>query len=187
MNAKEKNLNNLYRARVAHLKWVNTVKLLVSGFKVDKSHMTLPIIQDTEVGAWYYNQALQFAQFKSQNVLEEMESLLEAMFNYYAKIYAIYFTEKQNAIRSLFGKKEHTVGHNEKELASRYYEDIIKLSDEFKGKLHTLERQMMALQEKEHEMVSDFNLADPVSESKREALEIKEEEQIEEVYSLRAR
>ncbi|MFT7880416.1 MAG: hypothetical protein ABXS91_08490 [Sulfurimonas sp.] len=187
MNAKEKNLNNLYRARVSHLKWVNTIKLLVSGFKVDKSHMTLPIIQDTEVGAWYYNQALQFAQFKSQNVLEEMERLLEAMFNYYAKIYAIYFTEKQNAIRSFFGKKEHSIGHNDQELASRYYEDIIKLSDEFKSKLHTLERQMMALQEKDHEMVSDFSLMNSESAPEKQVLKIEEEEEVDEVYSLRAR
>jgi hypothetical protein len=187
MSAKERNLNNLYKARVAHLKWVNTVKLLVSGFNVEKSHMTLPIIQDSEVGAWYYNQALQFSQFKSQSVVEEMESILEAMFNYYAKIYAIYFGEKPSSFRSFFGKKDKGVNENEKELASRYYEDIVKLSDEFKQKLNTFERQMTALPESDHAQVSDFSMLDPEPEAEKKVLRKKEEEVEEEVYSLRAR
>lgn len=187
MGVKEKNLNNLYKARVAHLKWVNTIKLLVSGFHVEKSHMTLPIIQDTEVGAWYYNQAIQFSQFKSQSLLEEMENILEAMYNYYAKIYAIYFNEKKSSIRSLFGQKGKDVSANDKELASRYYQDIVKLSDEFKQKLNTFERQMTALPESDHELVSDFSMLDEEIELSRKSSPQKEEEEVGEVYSLRAR
>ncbi|MDM5272720.1 hypothetical protein PGH07_11100 [Sulfurovum sp. zt1-1] len=156
MNAKEKSLNRLYKARVAHLKWVNTIKLLVSGLNVDKSHLTLPIIQDSEVGKWYYNEAIQFSQFRSQSVLSEMEILLESMFNIYAKIYEIYFTQKQSTLKSILGMKNNTLNRHEIELAGRYYEDIVKISDEFKSKLHTLERQMMAMQENEHALVSHF-------------------------------
>ncbi len=187
MSSKEKNLNNLYKARVAHLKWVNTIKLLVSGFKVEKSHLTLPIIQDSEVGAWYYNQALQFSQFQSRNVVEEMETILEKMYDYYAKIYAIYFSQKENSIKSLFGKKEHSISNNERELASRYYEDIVKLSDEFKNKLHTLERQITAMQESDHALISDFSMLDPEPTEKIKELVGEEEVCETEHYSLRGR
>ena len=187
MNAKEKSLNRLYKARVAHLKWVNTIKLLVSGLKVDKSHLTLPIIQDSEVGTWYYNEAIQFSQFRSQSVLAEMETLLEAMFNMYAKIYEIYFTEKQSTLKSFLGLKNTTaLNRHEIELAGRYYEDIVKLSDEFKSKLHTLERQMLAMQENEHQLVTHFEEEEIVLQPKKK-VKVVEEEVEEAVYSLRAR
>lgn len=187
MNAKEKNLNNLYKARVAHLKWVNTIKLLVSGFKVEKSHLTLPIIQDSEVGAWYYNQALQFSQFHSRNVVEEMETILEKMYDCYAKIYAIYFSQKENSFIGFFGKKDYRINHNEKELASRYYEDIVKFSDEFKSKLHTFERQLTAMPESDHNVISDFTLTVIVSNEKIKSYATNEERSETAHYSLRGR
>lgn len=186
MNAKEKSLNRLYKARVAHLKWVNTIKLLVSGLKVDQSHLTLPIIQDSEVGTWYYNEAIQFSQFRSQSVLSEMETLLEAMFNIYAKIYEIYFTGKQSTLKSILGMKNNTVNRHEAELAGRYYEDIVKLSDDFKAKLHTLERQMLAMQENEHQMVTHFE-EEEIEIKPKQSVHVQEEEEEEAVYSLRAR
>lgn len=176
MNAKEKNLNRLYQARVAHLKWVNTIKLLVSGLKVDKSHLTLPLVQDSEVGRWYYNDAIQFSQFRSQSVLEEMEILLEAMFNMYAKIYEIYFTEKQSSLKSFLGiKNTATLNRHEIELAGRYYVDIVKLSDEFKSKLYTLERQMLSMQESEHVLVSHFEAEERAVQPKKKMAQAKEE------------
>lgn len=187
MNTKEKNLNNLYKARVAHLKWVNTIKLLVSGFKVEKSHLTLPIIQNSEVGMWYYNQALQFSRFQSKNVVEEMETILENMYDYYAKIYVLYFPQKESSLISLFGKKDHSVSSNGRELASRYYESIVKLSDEFKNKMQTLERQMMAMQESEHQLISDFSMHDSESHEKLKELICEEETCETEHYSLRGR
>ncbi|UFH59664.1 hypothetical protein [Sulfurovum mangrovi] len=176
MSAKEKSLNRLYKARVAHLKWVNTIKLLVSGFKVDQSHLTLPIIQDSEIGRWYYNEAIQFAQFRSQSVLVEMETLLEEMFNIYTKIYEIYFTHKQSTFKTLLGIKNHTVNRHEMELAGRYYEDIVKLSDEFKGKLHTLERQLLAMQENEHALVSHFEMEEETAVKPKKNVPSVEEE-----------
>lgn len=187
MNAKEKSLNRLYKARVAHLKWVNTIKLLVSGLKVDQSHLILPIIQDSEIGTWYYNEAIQFGQFRSQSVLSEMETQLEAMFNVYAKIYEIYFAQKQSTLKSILGMKEKSVTRHEAELAGRYYEDIVKLSDEFKSKLHTLERQMMAMQESEHALISHFEEEElEVVVKQKNKVQVKEEENDGEVYSLRA-
>lgn len=187
VNAKEKNLNNLYRARAAHFKWVNTVKLLVSGLSIEKRSLPQPIIQDTEIGGWYYNQALQFSRFTSQQVLEEMEALLEKMFNYYTKIYTIYFNTKKSSFGGFFGKKDRGVSSNDVELASRYYEDIVKISDEFKSKLQTFERQLTALQEDEHAQITNFKMMDEETEKVKRVKQKKKEEEEGEVYSLRAR
>ena len=75
MNAKEQNIQRLYKARTTHLKWVNSLKLLVSGFDIDKKTLT-PLLQDSEFGKWFYNEAMQFSQFNSKNVLEELETYL---------------------------------------------------------------------------------------------------------------
>ena len=186
MTAKEKNLNSLYKARASQLKLVNTIKLLVSGLTVDKNRMVLPIVQESEIGTWYYEQALQFSRFTSQKVLEEMESLLEEMFNFYAKIYTIYFQEKKSSFGAFFGKRDHGVSNNDAELASRYYEDIVKLSDEFKKKLQVFEKQLVGLQENEHGQISDFSLFDEEKERKTARQAQRDEAEVE-VYSLRAR
>ena len=103
VNTKEKNMYRLYKARTAHLKWVNTIKLLVSGFDVDKKALT-PLAQDSECGKWFYNEGIQFAQFNSKNVLDEMDGLLESMYNIYTKIYSIYFGDK-GGLKSFLGLK----------------------------------------------------------------------------------
>lgn len=154
VNTKEKNMCRLYKARTAHLKWVNSVKLLVSGVSVDKKHLT-PLAQDSELGQWFYNEAKQFAQFNSKNVLEEMEELLDEMYNIYAKIYSIYFAKEQGKLKAFLGFKS-TASKYEMELASRCYEDLIELSDQFKNKFGVLERQLLALGDPKHEMVRVF-------------------------------
>ncbi|MDH4944932.1 hypothetical protein [Sulfurimonas sp. C5] len=154
MNTKEKNMYRLYRARTAHLKWLNNIKLLVSGLNVDKKQLT-PIVQDTELGQWFYNEAKQFAQFNSKNVLEEMEELLENMYNIFAKIYSIYFGEAKSSLKTFLGFK-NSASKYEIELATRCYEDIVVLSDQFKNKFGVLERQLFALSDVKHEMVRVF-------------------------------
>ena len=154
MNAKEKNIHSLYKARTAHLKWVNTLKLLVSGFAIDKKTLP-PLLQDSEFGKWFYNEAMQFSRFNSKNVLEEMEILLESMYDIYANIYAIYFGEK-SPIKNFLGFKS-SANKYEIELASRYYEDIVKLSDQFKNRFKVFESQILALSQEKHEAVQAFD------------------------------
>lgn len=155
MNAKEQNIQRLYKARTTHLKWVNSLKLLVSGFDIDKKTLT-PLLQDSEFGKWFYNEAMQFSQFNSKNVLEELETYLESMYDMYANIYAIYFGER-SSIKNFLGFKSSTNKY-EIELASRYYEDIVKLSDQFKNRFRLFESQLLALSNEKHEMVKPFDL-----------------------------
>ena len=183
MDSKEKNMARFYAARAEHLKWVNMIKLLTSGFKVDKE-MLKPLFQDSDLGKWYYQEAIQFAQFNSQIVLDEMEELFEAMYNSYSSIYAIYFGESESGLKSFLGIKRSVVSNNDKLLASRYYEDIVKLSDQLKGKFKIFERQLLALPNDRHECV---NRIEDESKYSLQSLSTEHSEEEGEVYSLRAR
>lgn len=159
MNSKEKNIDSLYKARTAHMQWLNYIKLLVSGLKLN-SEPPSPLLQDSKLGNWFYNEALHFAQFNSKQALDDMEVVMEALYNKYSKIYAIHFEHKKN----IFGMKS-SPSKNDLELASRYYQDIVLLSDKLKKILHTVERQMFALSMEQHDSVTNYtnnNQADEV-------------------------
>ena len=154
MTTKEKHMHRLYQARTTHLKWVNTIKLVVSGFEIDGKAFT-PILQDSAFGKWFYHEAMPFAQFNSKNVLDEMETILETMYDHFTNIYAIYFTERQSSFKSFWGFK-NGANKYESELASRSYDDIVKLSDQFKNRFNVFESQLLALSEEKHEMIKLF-------------------------------
>ena len=155
LNSKEKNINRLYKARAGHIRWMNSVKLLVSGLSIQEK-IPLPLILESYFGKWYYNEALYFAKFNSQQVLSDIEALMESIFNLYTKIYSIYFGEKPSMLQTIFGTKTN-VNKNDHILASKYYEEILFLSDQLKKKLAILERQLSALSLEKHEEIKMFD------------------------------
>ena len=182
VDAREKNISKLYKARTAYIKWVNQVKLLVSGVEIDKNVIT-PLLEDTEVGRWFYNEAMLYAQFSScQKVVEEMESLLESIFDNYSQIYSIYFGEQQNSgIKGLL-KLKARLNQHQVLLVSKYYEDIVKLSDQLKIKFKILDRQLLALPSERHELIRSFE--DKFEELAKHHVEIVESEKLSgETYS----
>ncbi len=162
VNNKEKNIDHLYKARASHTKWMNSVKLLVSGLTVEEKAPS-PIIQDSLLGQWFYNEALQFAKFNSQQTLNDIESLIEKIYNTYTQIYAIYFGKQSGIIETIFGVNKSTNKH-ELELASKYYEESLLLSDQLKQKLVILERQFFALSLEQHNEVKIFEVDTSLSE-----------------------
>lgn len=173
MNAKERNLARFYDARTQHFKWFNSVKLLVSGFEIDKGYLT-PIPQDTAFGRWFYTEALQFSRFQSKNVLLELENILESIYAIYTKIYAIYYGEKKSAIKSLLGIRQMPNKY-EQELASRYYEDLVVLLDKFKNRFKLFESQLISMSEEKHRMVNTIK-EEQKQEQKEQKLATQEEE-----------
>lgn len=151
MNAKEKNIARFYDARTAHFKWLNNVKLLVSGFEIDREILP-PIIQDTDFGKWFYKEGLQFSHFYSKNVLGELEEILESMFGVFSKIYVIYYNFKKSRMKTFLGIRNVPTRY-EKEMAARHYEELVALSDTFKKRLQLLESQLLAMSEEKHAMI----------------------------------
>lgn len=154
MSKKQENIQRLYKARTEHLKWVNNIKFLISGVYSNNA-LPQPLLQESEVGEWFYSNALQFSQFNSRLVLDEMEKILEDIYDIYANIFSIFNNVKENKIKSLFGIRKGISNYESKQ-ATHYYDEIIKLSDQFKSRLKTFESQLMALDEQKHDQVQYF-------------------------------
>jgi len=155
MTNKEKSIHNLHQARTAHIRWVNAIKLLVSGIEVSPDTIALSPT-DSLFGTWYYDEAMLFSLGTSRMVLEEIEELLLSLHDKYMKIYPIYYGQKKKTLISgLLGAKSKASEH-EIELSQRYYEEIITLSDKLKHKLRILESQLMSLGEEKFDVVAGF-------------------------------
>jgi hypothetical protein len=155
MTNKEKSIHNLHQARTAHIRWVNAIKLLVSGIDITAESIALSPT-DSLFGKWYYDEAMLFSMGTSRMVLEEIEVLLLSLHDKYMKIYPIYYGQKKkNFISGLLGAKSKASEH-EIELSLRYYEEIITLSDKLKHKLRILESQFMSLADEKFDVVAGF-------------------------------
>lgn len=143
MTAKEHFIHNLHQARTAHIRWVNGIKLLVSGIDVDPKHIHLGTVE-SDFGRWYYHEAILLSTSMSRLVIEEIETNFVACHDIYTKIYSIFFKKKKNLIGELFGINSR-VSNYEMELAYRYYEEIIHVSDQLKNKLRIFEAQVLSM------------------------------------------
>lgn len=161
MTNKEKSIHNLHQARTEHIRWVNAIKLLVSGIEVSPDAIALSPTE-SPFGKWFYSEAMFFSMGTSRMVIEEIEVLFLALHDKYMKIYPIYNgSKKKNLLGGLLGGKNKASEH-EIELSVRYYEEIVDLSDKFKHKLRVLESQLLSLGEEKFDRLSEFN--EPVVE-----------------------
>lgn len=177
MTNKEKSIHNLHQARTAHIRWVNTIKLLVSGIDVPSENIAL-VPTDSPFGKWFYAEAMLFSHGMSRLVLEEIETLLLALHDKYTKIYPIYYgNKKKTLLGGLIGAKSKASEY-EIELSQRYYEEIILLSDQLKHKLRVLESQLLSMGEEKFTLVaglSDLIASAEVQPKLQETLENEED------------
>lgn len=177
MTNKEKSIYNLHQARTAHIRWVNAIKLLVSGIDVSSDNIAL-VPTDSPFGKWFYAEAMLFSQGTSRLVLEEMETLLLILHDKYTKIYPIYYgNKKKTLLGGLMGVKSKASEY-EIELSQRYYEEIILLSDKLKHKLRVLESQLLSMGEEKFTLVaglSDLITSPEIKPKVQEPLDHEEE------------
>jgi len=166
MTNKEKCVYNLQQARTSHIRWLNAIKLLISGVQVDEKEMK-PVSTESKFGQWFYNEAMLFSQPNCQMSLEEIDELLSKIYDEYTKIYLIYYGNKQGGLKGVLGFK-HKVNKNEAVLSSHYYEELLKLSDQLKKKLRTFESQLMSLSDDKFENIATFSQEEVVPEAVKE-------------------
>ncbi|MDX1295283.1 MAG: CZB domain-containing protein [Sulfurimonadaceae bacterium] len=149
MSTKEQFIIKLRKARTQHLKWVNQIKLLVSGFSVDKA--TIPVNQsESPFGAWLYEEAMVFATSNSKNVLNEIDTLHTSCFEHYFKIFhTLDGKGEKGLLSSILGSKKPSA--NELMLAQKFYEELVKTSDELINRLRLFESQLLATSETKFE------------------------------------
>ena len=97
---KENILNELRSAKVAHLKWVQRAKSLISGMPVEKEAIPLDYT-DCVFGKWFYSVGQEIALMPGMSVIDTIGEKHTALHNMYFKIFQIYFGD---TTRSFFFK-----------------------------------------------------------------------------------
>ena len=142
---KEQTIHKLHKARTAHIRSLNSVKLLVSGLQFQEDQFQLGQTE-TAFGKWFHEEAMLFSNSNSRIQLETMEKLLLQLHDHFTTIYQIFFGTSTGGVMGFFGKK-HKPSDAEKELAKRLYDEMVGFSDQLKQKLRVFESQLNSMPE----------------------------------------
>lgn len=173
MASKENFISRLHKAGYEHKKWLNSVKVLVSGISGDKN--TIPLNEmDTSFGHWLYHDAMIFSTQSSKSVLEEISKLYTECYELYLKIYGVMFTGKSDGFMGMFSSNK--LSHSDMLLAQKYYEELVIVSDALIKRMRTFENQMYATSSEkfdhlfpEAEVSSEVNTKEEVAEVSEKA------------------
>ena len=148
MSSKEKYISTTRTARTYQVKWVNQIKLMVSGVTIDKDTLSLDPTE-SDFGKWLYDEAMIFSTTSAKNVIEEMLDLHASCYDIYLKIYGTLFSGQKSGIMAMFGTKKASA--NDLKLAQNYYEELLKVSDHLLSRLRTFESIMLSLPETKYD------------------------------------
>jgi len=164
MSLKDEYLSYVREARVEHKKWVNHVRLIVSGLENDKEKIVLNAA-DSPFGKWLYSKAMAYNISNSTLVLSEIEQLFDACYNEYHKIYALLFKSQNGGlIGSLFGGGK--ASGSDYKIASQCYEAMLEKSDMLLSKLRVFESQLTATSNEKFEDALKGAFAQNTAETK---------------------
>jgi len=141
MTTKERFIVHMRQARSQHLKWLNTIRLMVMGIAVDREEVALNP-SESPFGLWLYDEAMVFVTSSSKNVLGEIADLHNRCHEHYIKIYHTLYGNNGGFLRNMFGGSRP--GSSELILAQRYYEELVADSDALVNRLRLFESQMLA-------------------------------------------
>jgi len=162
MSSKEKYIQHIRTARTDQHKWINQIKLMVSGVTLDKD--AVPVNQsDSDFSRWLFKEAMIFSTSNAKNIIDEMIELHTKCYDIYLKIYGTLFAGKTGGFMSVFGAKKASA--SDLKLAQNYYEELLPASDQLLSKLRSFESLMLATQEaKFDELLVEQVMADEASE-----------------------
>ena len=143
---KENLLNELRSAKVAHLKWVQRAKSLISGMPVEKEAIPLDYT-DCVFGKWFYSVGQEIALLPGMSVIDTIGEKHTALHNMYFKIFQIYFGDTGRSFFSKLLKMKKKVSRAEEEMALQYYNELEGISKELLEVIGRLERRINALSE----------------------------------------
>lgn len=143
---KENILNELRSAKVAHLKWVQRAKSLISGIPIEKESIPLDYT-DCVFGKWFYSDGQDIALLPGMSVMDDIGAKHTDLHEIYFKIFQVYFGEGKMSFFSKLLKIKKKVSAAEQDMAQRYYEELEAVSKELLDLIGKLERRMNALGE----------------------------------------
>lgn len=142
---KENVLQELRAAKVAHLKWVQRAKSLISGMPVEKEAIPLDYT-DCIFGKWFYSDGQDIALMPGMSVMESIGAKHIDLHQIYFKIFQIYFGEGSKSLFSKLFKLKKKVSSAEQEMAEEYYAELEGVSKELVDMIGRLERRINALE-----------------------------------------
>lgn len=141
---KDKILNELRAAKIAHLKWVQRARSLISGIPVEKEAIPLDYT-DCVFGKWFYNEGQDITLLPGMSVMELIGAKHIELHETYFKIFQIYFGNMNQSFFSKLLNLKKKVSHSEQEMAEHYYSDLEATSKELLDYIGRLERRLNAL------------------------------------------
>jgi len=142
MSKKDDYIEQARQARIEHKKWVNQVRLIVSGLEKNRDAIVLNP-SESHFGTWLYSKATVYSISNSKLVLSEIEHLFDECYKEYHKIYTLLFKENNNGfLKSFFGVEK--VSQSDYKIAEQHYEILLEKSDKLFNKLRVFENQLTA-------------------------------------------
>lgn len=133
---KERYVRNMQQARTSIVRQLHSLKLLVSGLDIDKSHFT-PKLTETAFGQWFYSEALLFSSVTSGHCLNNIEKILLEFHTHFTEIYTFYYGKRACVLLELLQIKRKPSAA-QKAAAQQLYEKIILLSDRLRKEMDLL-------------------------------------------------
>jgi len=147
-------LDQLRAAKAAHINWVQRAKMLISGFKVDESAIPVNSTQ-CQFGKWFYSDAQKLNSMpnSSMECMSDIEKLHFDLHDIYLNIYKVYYeTEPQGFFSKLFGKKKK-ISEDSKKLAKEYFHSMEETSKQLVEEINRLERRIVAVADKDFQVI----------------------------------
>ena len=168
MTNKEQFIHNLHQARIGSVRWVGSIKLLSSDLPIKDYKFELSLL-DTEFGKWFYEEASLITATNSLEIIDTMEHTLIAMHKHFMDIHDMCVTNRKKTFLGTTKALDST----ERTMAFTYYQEIVRMSDEFQKLLRRFERIIQAKSDEEFTM---FAYALEINKEKDLKEDVKKEE-----------
>ncbi len=147
---KEKVLENIRAARLAHVKWVDRARTLVEGGTITEDE--IPVESTAcNFGHWFYSDGQVLLAIFSISSVKKLESKHKELHATYMKIFKIYFdTSDQSFFQKLFNQRKK-VSEKEKLLADEKLTQLESISEELIAYLNIFEKHLNKIEAKDFE------------------------------------
>lgn len=143
---KDSIIEHLRAAKLAHLKWVQRARSLISNIPIKEESIPLDYTE-CAFGKWFYSDAQELALMPGMDCIKLIEDKHTELHNVYFKIFQIYFSDTNRSFFSKMLKLRKKVSEAEQEIAQQYYENLEDISKELLSYIERLERRVSALSE----------------------------------------
>lgn len=160
MSKKETYITKLRQSRTEHLRWMNQIKLLVSGIEIDVKAISINE-SESSFGEWLYSCGMIFSTQSIKNSVYDIERYFKKCFEDYLNIYStVVKTNSSGFLSGMFSSSKPS--NSDLIIAQQHYEDLVHTSDKMLSSLRRFESQLLAMgEQKFDELILHENTPTP--------------------------